>query len=211
MELGHTVNRLMNKAVLIDQPSWRGANSLDSWHQGRINKAISDILETDSDNEVEIWELFEKDAVSFSKLMKSAIKDFTFISKIQKWISYIIRSPWYYNSLRLKDDAIILSAKNEKWETVWGIEVKIKVNPHNEKYAYISWLAVTPKFREKKIWTILLKKLEKLLTERGIMYTISAVHKDNMPSIKAHEKFWAGIHSNYYDFHFFAKKLRSSK
>ncbi len=209
MKLNHKINHIFNTGVFIDQPDWSKSILLKEWWE--VNKTITDIINIDSKDRIETREIFKEDIEVFSTLMRKTIKDYKFLSKIQKWISFIIRSPKYYNSLRLRKDSIAISAQNEEWKIIGGIEAKIKINPHDEKYAYICWLVVDPYFKWRKIGVILLKKLEELLLQQWINYTVSAIHNENNASINVHEKYGARKLSDYYNFYFFSKELKKEK
>jgi len=211
MQLNHVINKILNKGVFVDQPNWEKIGSLKEWNKKQNLKNYTEERDFNSKEDIYISELSKIDIKDFSEFIKKIIKDFKFLSKIQKWISFFIRSAKYYNSLILKENVILINAKNKQGQIIGIIEAKIKVNFYDEKYIYICWLAVSQEFRGKNIGIALLKKLEELTLKKEIDYIVSAVYRQNKSSIRAHEKYGSRILGGYYNFYFFVKGLKYEK
>jgi hypothetical protein len=91
MNTNHRINKLFNRGLIVSQPDWRRTESLKDWSQTQVKKEINEAMKPK--REVHVYELAEEDTEGFSKLIRNTIKDYNFLSGMQRLASSILRSP----------------------------------------------------------------------------------------------------------------------
>jgi RimJ/RimL family protein N-acetyltransferase len=200
------LKRRVWRHIFIDEPDWNKSGCLEKWHE-QYADTQNQKVEIGRHSAFEVQKLNHNEVKEFSDLMRKNISGYEFLSGFHKWLAFIRRSPKYYERVLLSGRHVLLRVKNKSGEIVGGLEAKIKINIFNERFAHIRWILLLPEYRGNDIGINLFNTLEQLLISQRVFYTLSAVHKDNQPSKRAHEKCGAKRFAIIGDSWFFVKRL----
>ena len=178
------LNRYFGSHIAL-MPNWEKIGKLHAFFQ-----ACPQVMSSSVEHAINfpVSKAEKEDICNFRRLMLSNIRNFPYLHPLQRLWNLLLRQrSWYIAKIDVPDWILLKTEDAASKRIVWALEVTIETNTYGELYAFVFWIVVDPKFREKGIAQSLYADLDKRLLSRGISYRIAIVHEKNIPAIRTHQ------------------------